>query len=151
MVNMTNKLVFSKKVVLLPLLNGLKNIDQTEVLAKINELEAVLEKKYDRRQMITNLLSKQYIEPTLYIEQNRELLAEAEKLRNEKEALYRSLDGEFENSKAVSRLLKYVNTIDRFAEFEPLAFEAHVDHIIVYSRNEIGFALKCGLNFKVRI
>jgi len=150
-VNMMNKLVFSKKVVLRPLLNSLKNIDQADVLTRINELEAALEKNYDRRQTLTNLLSKQYIEPALYAKQSNELLAKAEELRNEKAALYRSVNGELENAEAVSRLLKYVNSIDGFTEFDAVAFEAHVDHIIVYSRNEIGFALKCGLTLKERL
>jgi site-specific DNA recombinase len=30
-------------------------------------------------------------------------------------------------------------------------FEAHIDHIIVYKRSEIGFALKCGLTLKERL
>lgn len=148
---MMNKLVFSKKVVLRPLLNSLKNIDQADVLTRINELEAALEKNYDRRQTLTNLLSKQYIEPALYAKQNNELLAKAEELRNEKAALYRSVNGELENAEAVSRLLKCVNCIDGFTEFDAVAFEAHVNHIIVYSINEIGFALKCGLTLKERL
>lgn len=150
-VNMMNKLFFSKKVVLLPLLNSLKNIDQTAMLARINELEVAMEKNYDHRQMTTNLLSKQYIEPALYFKQNSELLAEAEKLRNDKETLCHSLNGELEKAEAISRLLKYVNSNEGFTEFEAASFETHVDHITIYSRNEIGFALKCGLNLKERI
>lgn len=72
-------------------------------------------------------------------------------MRNEKENLYRSVNGEFENVEAVSRLLKYVNDSTGFTEFDAEAFKAHVDHINVYSRNEIGFALKCGLTLNERL
>lgn len=150
-INMMNKLIFSKKVLLQPFLNSLKSIDQANALARINELEIALEQNFDRRQVITSLLSKQYIEPALYTKQNSELLAEAEELRNEKENLYRSVNGEFENVEAVSRLLKYVNDSTGFTEFDAEAFKAHVDHINVYSRNEIGFALKCGLTLNERL
>lgn len=110
-----------------------------------------MEQNFDRRQVLTNLLSKQYIEPALYAKQNSELLAEAEELRYEKEALYRSVNGELENAEAVSRLLKYINNRTGLVEFDADAFEAHVDHIIVYTRSEIGFALKCGLTLKERL
>lgn len=150
-VNMVNKLIFSKKVLLQPFLNSLKSIDQANALTRINELETALEQNFDRRQVLTNLLSKQYIEPALYAKQNSELLAEAVELRNEKEALYRSVNGELENAEAVSRLLKYINNRTGLAEFDADAFEEHVDHIIVYNRNEIGFALKCGLALKERL
>lgn len=150
-VNMMNKLIFSKKVLLKPFLNSLKSIDQANPLTRINELELALEQNFDRRQILTNLLSKQYIEPALYAKQNSELLVEAEELRNEKEALYRSVNGELQNAEAVGRLLKHANNCDYLEEFDAEAFEAHVDHIIVYNRNEIGFELKCGLTLKERL
>lgn len=150
-VNMINKLIFSKKVVLQPLLNSLKNVEQAGAITRINEIETALEQNFDRRQTLTKLLSKQYIEPALYVQQNSELLAEAEELRNEKEALYRTVNGELENAEAVSRLLKYINSIDRLTEFDAKALETHVDRIIVYSRKEIGFVLKCRLTLKERL
>jgi DNA invertase Pin-like site-specific DNA recombinase len=150
-VNMINKLIFSKKVLLKPFLNSLKCIDQNDVLVQIDELETALEENFDRRQVIANLLSKQYIEPALYAKENSELLAEAEELRKEKDSMYRAINGEQENAEAVERLLKYVTYCENLKEFDADAFEAHVDHIVVYSRSEIGFVLKCGLTFKERL
>lgn len=150
-INMMNKLIFSKKVLLQPFLSSLKGIDQAYALARINELEKALEENFDRRQILTNLLSKQYIEPALYTEQNSKLLAEAEELRKEKETLYRAVNDEFENAEAVNSLLRYVNNGTGLTEFDAGAFESHVDHIKVYNRSEIGFALKCGLNLKERL
>jgi len=150
-VTMMNKLIFSKKVLLKPFLNSLKCIDQNDVLAQIGKLETTLEENFDRRQVIANLLSKQYIEPALYAKQNSELLAEAEELRKEKESLYRSINNELENTEAVESLIKYVTYCEKLTEFDAVAFEAHIDHIIVYSRSEIGFVLKCGLTLKERL
>lgn len=150
-VNMMNKLIFSKKVLLQPFLDSLKNLSQADSLARINELEKALEKNFERRLIITNLLSKEYIEPAIYAKQNSELLASAEELKNEKETLYRSVNSEFENAEAASKLLRYVNNSASLKKFDAEAFETHVNHIIVYSRSEIGFVLKCGLNLKERL
>ena len=65
--------------------------------------------------------------------------------------MYRSVNGELENAEAVSRLLKYINNKTGLEEFDADAFEEHVDHIIVYNRNQIEFALKCGLALKERL
>jgi hypothetical protein len=110
-----------------------------------------MEQNFDRRQVLTNLLSKQYIEPALYAKQNSELITEADSFKNEKDTLYRSVNGDLENANAVSMLLKHINNSTGFTEFEAEAFETHVDHILVYSRSEIGFVLKCGLNLKERL
>lgn len=146
-----NKLIFSKKVLLQPFLNSLKNLSQANSLTRINELEKALEQNFDRRLVLTNLLSKEYIEPAIYAKQNSELLADAEELKNEKDALYRSVNSEFENAEAVSKLLRYVNNSASLKKFDAEAFETHVNHIIVYNRSEIGFVLKCGLNLKERL
>lgn len=150
-INMMNKLIFSKKILLQPYLNSLKSIDQDSTLARINELEKALEQNFDRRQVLTNLLSKQYIEVEQYTQQNNELLVEADELRNERDTLYRTVNGELENTEAASLLLKHLSNNTWLIEFESEAFEKHVDHIIVYSRSEIGFVLKCGLNLKERL
>ena len=65
--------------------------------------------------------------------------------------MYRSVNGELENAEAVNGLLKHINDSKGFTEFDAEAFEVHVDHIIVYSRSEIGFMLKCVLNLKERL
>ena len=150
-INMMNKLIFSKKLLLQPLLNGLKCIDQELTLNRINAVEEALEHNFDRRQKLTSLLAKNYIEPALYVEQNSESLAEAERLREEKEILYRSINGELENTEEVSMLLSYVNRQTTITNFEAEIFEAYVNKIIVYSRGEIAFELKCGLTLKERL
>lgn len=150
-VNMINKLIFSQKAVLQPLLNSLKNIDRADVISRINALEDAIDQNFDRRQTLVSLLSKQYIEPALYAKESSELLSEAMTLRSEKESLCRNTNGDLENVEAVKSLLNFINSAGSYSEFDSAAFSDHVDHIIVYSREEIGFALKCGLNLKERL
>ena len=149
--NMINKLAFTKKVLLQPLLASLKAINQEAAIARINKLEAALEANFNKRQQLMNLFAKEYLEPAVFNDQNSGLLAEAKNLSDEKEALYASVNHEYEHVEALNKLIKYVNSSRIFSEFDVDAFEEHVDYIIVFKRYEIGFVLKCGLTLRERL
>ena len=149
--NMINKLAFTKKVLLQPLLASLKAINQEVAIARINKLEAALEANFNKRQQLMNLFAKEYLEPAVFNDQNSGLLAEAKNLSDEKEALYASVNHEYEHVEALNKLIKYVNSSRIFSEFDVDAFEEHVDYIIVFKRYEIGFVLKCGLTLRERL
>jgi site-specific DNA recombinase len=148
---MINKLAFSKKVVLQPLLSNLKSINQNDTLFQINKLDMALEENFNKRQKLMELYAKEYLESAIYTAQNTELLAEAQKLNEDKEKLYASVNEECGYLDALNKLIKYINSIERLKEFDADAFEEHVDHIIVFRRYEIGLALKCGLLLRERL
>ena len=52
---------------------------------------------------------------------------------------------------ALTRLLKYTAKGQMIKEFDDSLFTEHVDHIVVFERTEIGFAMKCGPVFRERI
>ena len=49
------------------------------------------------------------------------------------------------------KLLKFVEKAEMLEEWNEDFFRQFVDCITVYSRNEIGFVLKCGLTLRERI
>ncbi len=149
--NMINKLVFSKKVLLQPLLANLKDLNQGEALARLDKLDVALEENLNKRQKITELFAKEYLETTVFNEQNAGLLAEAKQIGDEKEALYDSLSHEHEHLEALNKLIKYINSLGTLKEFDEAVFEEHVEYIIVFKRYEIGFVLKCGLTLRERL
>jgi len=149
--NMINKLTFSKKVLLQPLLASLKDLNQGEVLARINKLDTALEDNLSKRQKIMELFAKEYLEPAVFNDQNSGLLAEAKQISDEKEVLYASLAHEHEHLQALTKLIKYINSVGTLKEFDEAAFEEHVEYIIVFKRFEIGFVLKCGLTLRERL
>lgn len=51
----------------------------------------------------------------------------------------------------VSRLLKFASKAEMSSDFDGDLFEEYVDRVVVYSRTEIGFELKCGLTLKERL
>ena len=60
-INMINKLAFSKKVVLQPLLSNLKSINQNDTLFQINKLDMALEENFNKRQKLMELYAKEYL------------------------------------------------------------------------------------------
>ena len=149
--NMVNKLAFTKKVLLQPLLASLKDMNQEAPLARIHKLEAALEDNFDKRQQLMDLFVKEYLEPAVYTAQHAGLLAEAKNLSDEKEALYASVNHEHEHAEALNKLIRYINSAGTLKEFDAEAFEEHVDHVIVFNRYEIGLALKCGITLRERL
>ena len=52
---------------------------------------------------------------------------------------------------ALEKLLKYTAKGEGITEFSDELFTEHVDHVVIYGGNEIGFAMKCGPVFREKI
>lgn len=147
-ITMMNKLVFGRKVVLKPLLDALREMSRADGLWRINELESRLEKNLERRQVLMGLMTKGYLEPALFNQENNELLADAEQMNLEKENLSFTINGELTRTEEISRLLRFANKEEMMTVFDGDLFEDYVEQIVVCSRTEIAFHMKCGLILK---
>ncbi len=150
-VTMMNKLIFGRDKVLLPFSEMLKNSQSTEVLMRIDEIDAQLEKNMERRQQILQFFSKGLLDPAVYAEESDLLSEDDERLTAEKDSLSIRMSGSHEQQEAFSKLLKYTAKGRMLTEFDPELFTEHVDHIVIYGRTEFGFAMKCGPVFRERI
>jgi hypothetical protein len=63
----------------------------------------------------------------------------------------RLLSSDVETQKVVNELLRFTSKSPMLLEFNSDIFDRFVDHITVYSREEIGFNLKCGITLKERL
>lgn len=79
------------------------------------------------------------------------LLSQANDYRNEIEALNRSQSLDATKVYETERLLHFCERGEMQMEYSEELFELFVDHIEVYSRQKIGFALHCGLILKEMI
>jgi len=79
------------------------------------------------------------------------LAAEAETLRQEKDSLIRSVNGDIEKAEELQKLLRFVSKGTMLTEFDDGAFLEYVDKVTVLSRNEAVFELKCGLCLRERL
>ena len=148
---MLNKLIFAKDKVLLPYANTLKNAERTEFLDELNAIEEALEQNQQKRQQVTQLFTRGYLDPAIYAQQNDELLKQSEQLTAQKDAITARVSGGDKQKKALEDILHFTAGAEMQTEFDEALFTRFVNNAIVYSRTEIGFALKCGLTLRERI
>lgn len=148
---MMNKLIFSHQVVLRPLLRSLQGLDDKDRLLQIQECETKLEKNIEQRQVLTSLMASGILEPALFNSENNTLNQEKEMLEAEKNKLMHSVSGDRTRFDALEKLIKYVSGSEMLTDYDDEVFLAHVDSIMVVSREEVVFILKCGLELKERM
>lgn len=150
-VTMMNKLVFGHQLVLRPLLQSLRGLNDQSRLLKIEELETAIEKNREQKQVLTNLMASGYLEPALFNKESNELAAEAEALRQEKDGLMRSVNGDMVKIEELQRLLRFTSKETMMTEFDDEIFLSFVERITVLSRKEVVFEWKCGLSLRERL
>ena len=145
---MMNKLTRGRNVVLLPLEKKSRN-DADLIIPNVQD--SLLQKNISRREQITQFFSKGLLDPAVYSEEMSKLEAEAEKLNQERMLTKNKTVDKNKQYEALKRLVHYTSGGTMLTEFKDELFSEHVDHVIVYSRNEIGFVMKCGPVFRERI
>ena len=148
---MLNKLIFARDKVLLPYANSLKNAERTEYLEELNAIEEALEQNQQKRQQVTQLFTKGYLDPAIYAQQNDALIKQSEQLTAQKNAITARVSGGDKLKKALEDILHFTAGAKMQTAFDDALFTRFVQNIIVYSRTEIGFAMKCGPVFRERI
>ena len=150
-VTMMNKLIFGHQAVLRPLLMGLRGINSEDSVAKLHDLDKKLEENAEQRKVLVGLMNKDYLEPAVFKKGNNELLQEAERIKRQKESISRFINSDNINLHEVSELLQYATKSEMLNDFDGELFIHFVERILVYSRTEIGFELKCGITLKERL
>lgn len=148
---MMNKLIYGQQYVLKPLLQSLRGLNDKERLLKIENLESAIEKNVEQRQVLTNLMVRGYLEPALFNKENNELVAEHESLMQEKESLVHAVNGDITKADELKKLIGFTSKKQMMTEYDDAVFLEFVNRIIVYTRTEIAFDLKCGLVLKERL
>lgn len=150
-ITMMNKLLFAQQIVLKPLLNNLKGLNDKDKLLKIGELETRLEKNIEQRQVLTSLMASGYLEPALFNKESNKLTLEFEMLCKEKENLLNFIGGGITKAEELQNLIKFTTKKAMLTEYDDEVFLSYVERVTVLSRTEIVFELKCGLKLKERL
>ena len=148
---MLNKLIFGHKIILLPYLKTMKATSGDEGLKRIQHLEQMLEQNAQQRETLTKLMAQGYIGQVLFNQENTALLAQADSLRADIQAINSSMTGDTSKVAETEKLLRFTERGSMLTEFDDLLFSKFVDSIRVDSRQQICFLLKCGLTIKERI
>ena len=81
---MMNKLIFAKKEMLEALLDGMHVDTHKDNLRRIDHIDRKLEQNTERRQTLTTLMTRGYLEPALFTQESNDLASEAEALTAER-------------------------------------------------------------------
>ena len=146
---MMNKLAFARKEVLQDLLDGIQR--HKTGLLRVDEIDTALEEMTRRRQELTTIMTRGYINPATYTQENNKLLSEAAALEDERERLVRGINGDRHKTEELRDLMKVTGQGKMLSGFDADLFTRFVDHITICSRKEAVFHLKCGLNLRERI
>ena len=148
---MMNKLVFAHQSVLKPLLHSLQGFDDKNRLLQIQEYETKLEKNMEQRQVLTSVMASGLLEPALFSKKITALILEEKQLQEGKKQMINTVSGDRTKIEALEKLMKFLLASEMLAEYSDETFLSHVEGIIVLSREEIVFELKCGLKLKERL
>src|SRR5699024_12237822 len=96
-------------------------------------------------------ITKVCLEPAIFNEQKIELTHRNMRLKEERNQLLYSLNDGSNQLNEVKSLIKYFKREKFIDAFDEESFQDIVKNIIVYSPNEIGFHLKCGITLRERI
>lgn len=150
-VTMMNKLTFARGKILVPYSEMLKGRNDTGTVTRLNEIDSLLEKNLERRQLILQFFSKNLLDPAVYEKENDFIAEEERSLTAERDMLTGKMNGSRDQQEALVKLLRYTARGNMLTEFDDDLFTEHVDHVVIYKRTEIGFAMKCGPIFRERI
>ena len=120
-------------------------------MVTLQEIDKKLADIEEQRKVLMGLQTRGYLEPAVFTRGNNELLQEAGQLQRRKESLISFISNDSRHLSEVSALLQFATKAAMQSGFDSELFSRFVDHIIVYSRMEIGFVLKCGITLKERL
>ena len=148
---MTNKLIFAHRIILKPYVDALKNMSTDDSLRRIQEIETLLAQNTEKRETLTRLMTQGIIDQILFNKETNELLSQADSFRSEINALKNTVSGDVTKVTEATALLRFAEKGGMIPAFDEELFEKYVNRIIIRSRNEACFELKCGLALKERM
>lgn len=148
---MMNKLRFGNDLVLKPLLISICTSNINKNSQDISEIEKEIENNEEQRKQINKLLTKGYLERSIFIKANNQLITEYENLISKRDLVLRLNESGFTMEQAIKELIDFLNKAEPFTEYDDSVFERFIEKITVVSREEVEFELKFGLKLRERL
>lgn len=149
--NMMNKLTYSKKFLLTPLLNDLQDQTNNDTNGQLISLSEQIKANDHKAETLTQLMQSGLLDRAIYINQTAQLEQDTyqcqEKIKQFKGQYHESANG-FEDVKA---MLRWCQKGQQLAKFDEDLFREFVQQIVVNGPCEAVFKLKCGLKFTEKL
>ena len=148
LVTMFNKLIFSRKHLLKPLLQSIRESSGDENVRRMQELQQLLEGITGKKNTLRQLRAQEIVDTVMYNQALNRLNKASNAYRSELQALSQYTSSDAAEITALEKLIRFTESSPYLQEYSDDLFLEYVDHIVVYDRNHIGFSLKCGLLLK---
>ena len=148
---MMNKLAFSHKLILEPLFKTVSQIDEESDLKRIDAIDKRMEQLTEERNTLITLMAKGFLEPALFNQERNILDNEIKNLTGEKTSILNNSTSGALQANEIKDLIDYVSADDFDGNYTEELFEEFIEQIIVNSRDELTFKMKCGLSFKEKV
>lgn len=148
---MMNKLAFSHKLILEPLFKSISQIDKESDRERMDAIDKRLEQLMEERNTLITLMAKGFLEPALFNQERNVLDSEMKNLSTEKTNLVSNSASGILRANEIKDLIDYVSADNFNGDYTEEIFEEFVENIIVNSRDELTFNLKCGLSLKEKV
>ena len=150
-VTMMNKLVFAHRRILKPYIGALQDSPADSPMKRIQELQTLLTENTEKRETLSRLAARGIIDQVIYNRENNALLSEARQRKREMENLAGGISNSVGTLAAANELLHFAGKGVMLDAFDEELFNRHVERIIIVSRQEADFELKCGLSLHERM
>lgn len=147
---MMNKLICFHQTILIPYLQALKRNPDDGSLNRMQKIHTLIAQNAEKRGTLAKLLSQGMITPVIYNKGLNELLSRYGAYQKEMIALKHSVSESMNHVSETTRLLHFAEKSSPFTTFDEALFEQFVDSILIRSRDEICYVLKCGLTLTER-
>jgi site-specific DNA recombinase len=148
---MMNKLAFGRKLILVPLYETLNTVNKESDQKRIDAIDSRMEQLTEERSTLITLMTKSLLEPALFNKERNILDSEMRSLMAEKAAVAMSGVSSSVQAEELQNLIAFVSSTAFDGTYTEELFERFVENIIVESRDELTFMLKCGLSLKERV
>jgi len=146
-----NKLAFSNKLILEPLYKSISQIDEDRDRERMAAIDKRMEQLMEERNTLITLMAKGFLEPVLFNQERNVLDSEMKNLSTEKTNLVSNSTSGVLRANEIKDLIDYVSADNFIGDYTEELFEEFVENIIVNSREELTFNLKCGLSLKEKV
>lgn len=150
-VTMINKLVFAHRLILKPYVETIKSSSSDDAVRRVQKIQTLLLQNAEQRETLQKLMAQGYLDKILYSKEKNELLMKANDLRTEADSLNNRKSEGIHTVTEATALLHFTEKGVMLDDFDGVLFEKFVNRILVKSRNELCFEMKCGLTLTERI
>ena len=148
---MMNKLIFSHKLILKPFIRSLSGMDCDKVKDEISKIDCRCIEISNKMQVVSKLIADGVLDDNAFNNEKDALTTEYRKLIDRKKQLYDYTDENKEKIEYATALYKFCSKSEMLNEYSDELFEKFISRVVVYSRDKIGFELKCGIIFTERL